>query len=137
MKVQLYTDGGARNNPGPAGIGAVVVQDGVEIGHVSEYLGEATNNEAEYKAVIAGAALCKDLGATEVHLYSDSQLVICQMKGQWKVKERRLQLLRDKAMVAMAVFGKISFNWIRRDSSEWNVRADQLVNEAVDEGLMA
>ena len=90
-KLTIYTDGGARGNPGPAGIGAVLKDENNEtVATVSEFIGEATNNQAEYKAVIAAVKKAKQLGANEVELYSDSELVCEQLNQKYKIKNKEL-----------------------------------------------
>ena len=93
-KLIIYTDGGARGNPGPAGIGAVVYDaDKKVIAEISEYIGEGTNNQAEYKALLAGAKKAKELGATAVDFFLDSELVVKQMRREYKIKEPTLASL--------------------------------------------
>ncbi|MDO8581791.1 MAG: ribonuclease HI family protein [bacterium] len=134
MKYFLYTDGGARGNPGPAGIGIVIdVADAkgerkmvVEYG---EYIGEATNNVAEYRALLSGLEKLKSLGATEVVCYLDSELVARQMRREYKVKNKDLGVLFVKAWNVAVGFKKITFTEIPR---EQNKRADRQVNKAID-----
>ena len=135
-KIIIYTDGGARGNPGPAGIG-VVIQDekGKVLKEISEYIGTATNNVAEYHALIRALGEASELfGAKTVEMpfeiRMDSELVVRQCQGLYKVKE---PTLRDKfAMVAqmrLEDFPNLTFTHVRREK---NVRADELVNEAID-----
>ena len=132
-KVVVHVDGGARGNPGPAGIAAVAAAaDGETLAERSEFIGEATNNVAEYRAVLLGLALARDLGASEVELVGDSQLVARQIGGQYRVKHAGLKPLYLEAMRALARFDR----WAIRDvPREQNARADELVNEAIDAAL--
>jgi ribonuclease HI len=129
-KVVVYVDGGARGNPGPAGIAAVATAPGGEpLAERSEFIGEATNNVAEYRAVLLGARLAEELGAGEVEIVGDSQLVVRQIGGQYQVKHAGLKPLYLEAMHALARFD----GWSIRDvPREHNARADELVNEAID-----
>ncbi len=129
LKAILYTDGGARGNPGPAGIGAVLKVGG-EIKEYKKYLGEATNNQAEYRALILGLEKAKEAGAGEIECYLDSELVVKQMKREYKVKDADLAPLFVKVWNLSLGFKKISFQHVRR---EMNQRADDLVNKAIDE----
>lgn len=142
-KIQLYTDGGARGNPGPAGIGAVLVGTGVtsaregaspaptegEIATISEYIGEATNNQAEYRALIAGLEKAQSIGASEVEVFMDSELIVKQMKREYKVKDAELAKLFTEVYNLTTGFKKVTFSHVRR---EGNKRADELVNQAID-----
>jgi len=90
-KLKLFTDGGARGNPGPAGIGAVVLdEDDKVIAEVSEYIGEGTNNQAEYKALIAGLKKVKEFNVLELEVFLDSELVVKQLNREYKVKDANL-----------------------------------------------
>ena len=132
-KLTIYTDGGARNNPGPAGIGAILKDENDElVVSISEYIGEATNNQAEYKAVIAALEKAKELGAIEVELFMDSQLVCEQLKGKYKVKNKDLAPLFVKVYNLSIGFKKILYKHVRR---EFNKEADKLVNIAIDKEL--
>lgn len=131
-KIKIYTDGGARGNPGKAGIGVVIKDDdGKIIERVSEYIGEATNNVAEYTALIKGLEKARELKAEEVECFLDSELVVRQMNREYKVKNKDLSLLFVKVWNLSSGFKKISFNHIMR---EYNQVADRLVNEAIDRG---
>ncbi|MCG2700962.1 ribonuclease HI family protein [Candidatus Parcubacteria bacterium] len=129
-KLIIYTDGGARGNPGPAGIGAVIYDEQKNIvAEISEYIGETTNNQAEYKAVIAAIAKAKKLGAEELDFYLDSELVVRQLNREYKVKNNGLAPLFVQVYNAVLSFKKVSFSHIRR---EMNKEADRLVNLAID-----
>lgn len=130
MKATLHTDGGARGNPGPAGIGAVLYDaNGNEIGAVSESLPPTTNNVAEYQALIAGLKLALDAGVTEIEVKCDSQLVVSQVLGEWKIKSDQL---RQLAVKAEALFYKFKPRSITHVPRAQNARADELANDAMD-----
>ena len=130
MKFIVNTDGGARGNPGPSGIGFVIQQDGAVIKTGKAYIGETTNNQAEYQSLKLGLEQARKLGAREVHVYMDSLLVVNQMKGIFKVKNRDLWPIYEaiKEMVA-ASFKKVTFTHVPR---ELNKLADAEVNKALD-----
>lgn len=135
-QITIYTDGGARGNPGPAGIGASLLDDhGTEFAAVSEYIGEQTNNYAEYTALIrALEELYKKLGdktkEAQVEVRMDSELVVRQLSGVYKVKEPTLKELYAKvAHMRREMFPNIIFTHVRREK---NKRADELVNKAID-----
>ncbi len=126
----LYTDGGARGNPGPAGAGAVLLDgNGKEVEAISAYLGELTNNQAEYRALLLGLQAAIDNGVHELDVRMDSELIVKQMKGEYKVKHPDMKALHAQARQLVAKFGTISFHHIRR---EMNSDADALVNQAID-----
>jgi ribonuclease HI len=134
-KVIVHVDGGARGNPGPAGIAAVVTApDGSRLVERGDYIGEATNNVAEYRAVLLGLELARELGAREVELVGDSELVARQIGGQYKVKNPGLRPLFVETMRALREFDRWSVRNVRREANE---RADELVNAALDEALGA
>ncbi len=131
-KIVVYSDGGARGNPGPAGIGAVLYDiDKNEIDKISKYIGETTNNQAEYQAMLAGIERAKELGANELICYLDSELVVKQMKREYKVKNKDLAPLFIKAYNFSLGFKSIDFIHIKREK---NKIADALVNLAIDKG---
>lgn len=133
MKLITYTDGGARGNPGPAGIGAVIYNEkyGV-IAEISRYLGVATNNQAEYQALIAAFKKAKELGATELDCYLDSELVVKQLRHEYKVKNKDLAPLFLTVYNLALNFQKITYTHIPREK---NQAADKLANEAMDRGV--
>jgi len=132
-KLTIYTDGGARGNPGPAGIGCVFYDENKNIvTEISEYIGEATNNQAEYKAVVAAVEKAKELGAKELEFYLDSELVVRQLNREYKVKNKELAPLFVQIYNAVLSFKKVSFNHVRR---ELNIEADRLVNQAIDKSI--
>lgn len=131
MKVLIYSDGGARGNPGPAATGIVIKDEqGKILAEYGEYLGEQTNNFAEYSALISGLKKAERLGASEAECFLDSNLVTEQMKGNWKVKEPTLQKLFIQAHNASQNFNRVSYKHIRR---EHNKEADSWVNKVLDE----
>jgi ribonuclease HI len=130
-KLIIYTDGGARGNPGPAGIG-VVIKKGDETHRFKRYIGEATNNQAEYRAVILALEKAKDLGGEELEFYLDSELVVKQLNREYRVKDADLAPLFVEIHNRSLAFKKITWRHVRR---ELNKEADKLVNEAIDEYL--
>ena len=124
-------DGGARGNPGPSAAAAVAsTPDGEPLAERSAYLGEATNNVAEYRALLLGLELARELGASEVEVVGDSELVARQVGGEYKVKNAGLKPLFLEAMRTLREFDGWAVRSVRRESNE---RADELVNEALDE----
>jgi ribonuclease HI len=133
VRVVVHVDGGARGNPGPAAVAAVATSSvGEPLGERKEFIGEATNNVAEYRALLLGLALARDLGAEEVEIVTDSELVAYQIGGEYKVKQAGLKPLFTEAMRQLRGFHKWAVRPVRRDQNE---RADELVNEALDEAL--
>ena len=130
-KITIHTDGGARGNPGPAGIGAVLEYDDTKE-ELKEYIGETTNNQAEYKAVIMALERAAAIGAAEIDLFLDSELVQQQLLGNYKVKNAELQPLFVKVYNLSLEFKKIKYIHIPRAENE---AADKLVNEVLDETL--
>jgi len=129
----VHVDGGARGNPGPAAAAAVASEpDGPVLAEESAYIGETTNNVAEYRALVLGIELARRLGATEVEVVNDSELVARQVGGQYKVKHAGLRPLHREAMEALRSFDRWSVRAVRREQNE---RADELVNAALDEAL--
>lgn len=130
MKVIIHSDGGARGNPGPAGIGAILqAENGEILASVSQYLGVATNNQAEYKALIAALEKAQLLGAQELDCFLDSELIVKQINREYKVKNKDLAPLFLQVNNLLSKFKKYSFNHIAR---EHNKEADRLANEAMD-----
>jgi ribonuclease HI len=133
VQVVVHVDGGARGNPGPAAVAAVATSpEGDPLGEAKEYIGEATNNVAEYRALLLGLSLARDLGAEEVEVVNDSELVARQIGGEYKVKHPGLKPLFVEAMRELRGFHKWAVRPVRREE---NARADELVNEALDEAL--
>jgi ribonuclease HI len=133
--VILYSDGGARGNPGPAAIGAVVLDPSTtpptRLATVSERIGVATSNIAEYRAVIAGLEAAQAFPAREIQVRADSMLVIRQLEGAWKVKHVNLKPLHARARELLATWERVDLAHVPR---EQNVDADLLVNAALDAG---
>jgi ribonuclease HI len=132
MKARLFTDGGARGNPGPAAAAFVLeAEDGDVLASHGEAIGVATNNVAEYRALLAGLERARDLGVTELEVVSDSELMVKQMRGEYRIKNEALgELAAQAARLARAV-GTVRYTAVRR---EQNTLADRLVNDALDAG---
>jgi len=128
----VNVDGGARGNPGPAAIG-VVLRDGNEVvEEVGEAIGEATNNVAEYRALLRGIELASAHGASDLELIGDSELVVRQVEGRYKVKNAGMKELHEAVKRALREFDSWSIRHVRRES---NADADRLVNQALDGAL--
>jgi ribonuclease HI len=129
-KLVVNVDGGARGNPGPAAIAAVVSKpDGELVAERGEAIGEATNNVAEYRAVLLGVSLARELGARELELVGDSELVVRQVRGEYKVKQEHLRPLHAEVLRSLRGFDAWSIRHVRRDE---NAAADALVNSTLD-----
>jgi ribonuclease H / adenosylcobalamin/alpha-ribazole phosphatase len=127
----LYADGGSRGNPGPAAYGAALFDaDGGELARRAARIGRATNNVAEYRGLLAGLELARELGLSELTVRLDSQLVVRQMTGRYKAKNAALRELRDKARELAAGFQRVSYQHIPREA---NRLADALANAALDD----
>jgi ribonuclease HI len=130
MKLVVHVDGGSRGNPGPAAVGVVVsTPDGEVLDEIGEVIGVATNNVAEYRGLLLGLERVRTLGATEVEVVNDSELVARQVKGEYKVKHAGLKPLHQQALAALHGFDRWSIRSVPR---EGNARADALVNAALD-----
>ena len=130
MTARLSTDGGARGNPGPAAYGYVLeAEDGTVLDARGEAIGVATNNVAEYRALVAGLAKAVELGLDELEVVSDSELLVKQMRGEYKVKNAALQELNAAAEALARRVGRVTYTAVRREHNEL---ADRLVNEALD-----
>jgi ribonuclease HI len=126
-------DGGSRGNPGPAALGYVLLDPaGREAEARGECIGRATNNVAEYRSLIAGLEAAARAGADPLLVCMDSELVVRQMTGEYRVKNAGLKLLHAEARQALAKLGRVRFSSVRREA---NTHADRLVNEALDEVL--
>jgi ribonuclease HI len=135
VKVIVHVDGGARGNPGPAAAACVVSSPTGEIlGEHTQLLGTATNNVAEYRALLLGLERARELGASEVEVVGDSELIAKQVKGLYKVKHQAMKPLHREALAALAEFDGWSIQTVPR---EQNARADALVNAALDRGRAA
>jgi len=129
-KLVVHVDGGARGNPGPAAIGVVVTTpDGAEVAEVAETIGVATNNVAEYRALLRGIEIAREHDASELEIYGDSELVVKQVRGEYKVKDAGLKPLHAEVRAALSGVGSWSFDHVRREN---NADADLLVNQALD-----
>jgi ribonuclease HI len=130
VKARLFTDGGARGNPGPAAAAYVLeTDDGTVLDARGETIGVATNNVAEYRALLAGLARALDLGVAELEVVSDSELLVKQMTGEYRVKNPALIDLSLEAARLAREIGRVSYSAVRRAENEL---ADSLVNEALD-----
>jgi ribonuclease HI len=130
MKAKLSTDGGARGNPGPAAYGYVLeAEDGTVLDARGETIGVATNNVAEYRALIAGLEKAVELEIDELEVVSDSELLVKQMQGEYRVKNEALRELNDEANALERKLGRVRYKAVRREHNEL---ADKLVNEALD-----
>ena len=130
MKARLSTDGGSRGNPGPAAYGYVLeTEDGTVLDARGETIGVATNNVAEYRALLAGLEAAIDRGVDELEVVSVSELLVKQMRGEYKVKNDALRELVEDAHALARRLAKISYTAVRREHNEL---ADRLVNEALD-----
>jgi ribonuclease H / adenosylcobalamin/alpha-ribazole phosphatase len=130
VKAKLSTDGGARGNPGPAAYGYVLeTEDGTVLDARGETIGVATNNVAEYRALVAGLESALERGVTELEVVSDSELVVKQMRGEYKVKNEALRALSVQASRLARELGRVEYTAVRREHNEL---ADKLVNDALD-----
>ena len=129
MKYQLFCDGASRSNPGDASIGVSILLDGKEVYTISKKIGIATNNEAEYQALIDGLNYCVDNSIKEIQVFLDSNLVVEQVNKNFKVKAGNLKVLNSKVDDLIQEFNFIEINHVYREE---NKRADQLANMALD-----
>jgi ribonuclease H / adenosylcobalamin/alpha-ribazole phosphatase len=130
LRAKLWTDGGARGNPGPAAYGYVLeAADGTVLAAHGEAIGQATNNVAEYRALVAGLEKAKELGVDDLEVVSDSELLVKQMRGEYKVKNEALRELFLQASGFARQVGSVTYTAVRREHNEL---ADRLVNEALD-----
>ena len=130
MRLVIYADGASRGNPGPAAFGAVILDAaGDEIRAIATPIGVATNNVAEYRGAIAGAQAAVELGATEIELYMDSELIVRQLEGRYRVRNKGLKPLYSELTMLL---GQLEHVVIRHVSRVHNQRADELANAALD-----
>ncbi len=130
MTAKLFTDGGARGNPGPAAFAYVLeAEDGTVLAAHGEAIGVATNNVAEYRALVEGLRKAGELGVTELEVVSDSELVVKQMRGEYRVKNEALRALSVEAARLARAVGGVRYTAVRREHNEL---ADRLVNQALD-----
>jgi ribonuclease HI len=135
MKVIVHVDGGARGNPGPAAAACVIsTPEGEVIDEQAELLGDATNNVAEYRALLLGLRRARELGASEVEIVGDSELIAKQVQGLYKVKHEAMRPLHREAMAALSSFERWSIRTVPRAQ---NAHADALVNAALDQARAA
>jgi ribonuclease HI len=125
--LKIFSDGAAKGNPGPASIGATLIENNQEIATVSEYIGIATNNVAEYKALEAALKKAIELGYQNVDIHADSELMIKQLKGEYKVKNEDLKIIHIKIKNLLSKFDNYTLNHVPREK---NKRADALANLA-------
>jgi ribonuclease HI len=134
MKARLSTDGGARGNPGPAAFGYVLEgEEGTVLAAHGETIGVATNNVAEYRALLAGLERAVELGVDELEVVSDSELLVKQMRGEYRVKNAALRELSASAARLARQVGDVTYTAVRREHNEL---ADRLVNEALDKASL-
>lgn len=132
-RTRLYTDGAARGNPGPAGAGAVIISpDGHVVAKIGKFLGDSTNNVAEYMGLILGLRRAKAMGIKELDVFSDSELLVRQLAGDYAVKAEHLRPLHDEARSLLKTFSEIQVRHIPREE---NAQADAMSNRAIDERL--
>jgi ribonuclease HI len=132
-RVRLYTDGAARGNPGPAGAGAVILNPaGHVMAKIGKFLGESTNNVAEYTGLILGLKRARAMGIKELDVFSDSELLVKQLSGDYAVKADHLKPLHDEAKQLLAAFSEVDVAHIPREENE---AADEMSNRAIDERL--
>ena len=133
-RLLIYIDGGAKGNPGPAGCAAVVKtgDDGLTVLEKGEYVGVATNNVAEYRGLLLGLNLAAQLKAEEIEIRSDSELLVFQMTGRYRVKNRTLQVLHQTASRALGAFKSVEIRYVPRLE---NMEADQLAHQVIREHL--
>lgn len=130
MRASLHADGGARGNPGPAGIGVVLRDENGDVaGEIARGIGRATNNVAEYKALIAGLELALDKGVSHIEVFMDSKLVVQQVKGLWKIKNESLRPLAVRASALLDRFDSAALTQVGRGE---NSVADKLANQGMD-----
>ncbi len=130
MRARLSTDGGARGNPGPAAYGFVLeTEDGTVLAAEGKTIGVATNNVAEYRALLAGLERARDLGLSEIEVVADSELLVRQMRGEYKVRNEALRTLSTRAARLEREIGAVTYTAVRRAHNEL---ADRLVNQALD-----
>lgn len=130
-ELTIYSDGAARGNPGPAGAGAAIYDaSGKEIAQVCRYLGELTNNQAEYMALVDAIKKASELGASGVKIFADSELMVRQVEGKYRVKNEGLKPLYLELMTLLRSMGRYSIAHVPREK---NKRADELANIAIDE----
>ncbi|MEM3465962.1 MAG: ribonuclease HI family protein [Candidatus Jordarchaeales archaeon] len=132
MMVRVFVDGASRGNPGPAGIGFVIVEaSGKVIERRGRYVGVSTNNQAEYLALIEALEACRRVGASRVEVFSDSELLVKQLKGEYRVENSRLAVLYRRVKELEGLFESVVYRHVPRES---NIEADALANKAINLG---
>ena len=132
MRARLSTDGGARGNPGPAAYAYVLeAEDGTVLDARGQSIGVATNNVAEYRALVEGLRRAGEIGIDELEVVSDSELLVRQMRGEYRIKNEALKVLAAEAEALAGRVGRVTYTAVRREQNEL---ADRLVNEALDAG---
>ena len=129
MSLDIYCDGASRSNPGEASVGITIMEQDIEIDTISRKIGIATNNVAEYQALIDGLKYCNDNNVQNVSFYLDSKLVVEQISGNFKVKSEHLKVMYEEAKVLISKIDNFTINHIYRVN---NKRADELANQALD-----
>lgn len=132
MEYKLFADGGSRGNPGPAASGAVIFAGDSEFARVGKFIGNDTNNVAEYTAIIIGLKLALEKGISDIKVYLDSQLAVRQLNGEYKIKAEHIKPLASEVMNMARKFNSIEFHHIKRDL---NKVADSIVNEVLDSNI--
>lgn len=133
MKISMFTDGGSRGNPGPAAIGIVIKEKDRVVREFGKYIGESTNNDAEYKALLEGLGILKEMGVEEVACFLDSELVVKQLNGLYKVKNENIKKHWKQIKTLEKNFSKITYEHVRREK---NKDADKIVNEVLDSAFI-
>ena len=131
-ELTVYSDGASRNNPGEAGAGVFIMRNGKPLERIARYLGTTTNNIAEYTAAVTGLERAVQLGASSVKLFADSELLVKQINGLYKVKNEGLKPLHARAKELIAKIGSVEVQYIPR---AMNKEADALANKAIDEKI--
>ncbi|KXG78496.1 14.7 kDa ribonuclease H-like protein [Fervidicola ferrireducens] len=132
-RLKVYVDGASRGNPGDAGIGIVMLdENGNVVKEMSDYIGQTTNNIAEYTALIIALKEALEMGCEEIEVFSDSELMVKQINGQYQIKNEGIKRLYSQVVQLMKEFRSFSINHVRR---EYNKRADELANEGIDMAL--
>lgn len=132
-RLKVYVDGASRGNPGDAGIGIVMLdENGNVVKEMSDYIGQTTNNIAEYTALITALKEALEMGCEEIEVFSDSELMVKQINGQYQIKNEGIKRLYSQVVQLMKEFRSFSINHVRR---EYNKRADELANEGIDMAL--
>ncbi|MFO7152861.1 MAG: ribonuclease HI family protein [Bacillota bacterium] len=132
-RLKIYVDGASRGNPGDAGIGIVMLdEDGNVVKEICDYIGQTTNNIAEYTALVTAMKEAIEVGCEEIEVFSDSELMVKQIKGEYQIKNEGLKRLYSQVSQLMKEFRSFSINHVKR---EFNKRADELANEGIDMAL--